>query len=288
VTAAPRIRLEGVSFSYGRRAVLEDVSLEIAPGERFGILGPNGSGKSTLVRLLSRVLRPGSGRIRLGERDLAAIPARELAREVAVVPQEIALDFPFSVTEVVLMGRSPHVAGFGFESDRDLEIAERAMSRAGVLDLADRGFTELSGGEKQRVVIARALAQEPRVLLLDEPATFLDIRHEVEIFDLLVDLCEEEGTTLVIVLHDLNLAGLYCRRLAFLRGGRILAEGATDDVLTYANVRATYDVDVYVDANDLTGRVNVLPLDRRHRAELRDRFGGGGPAGASAKKEEGR
>ena len=147
------------------------------------------------------------------------------------------------------------------------------MERAGVIELRDRGFSELSGGEKQRVVIARALAQEPRILLLDEPATFLDIRHEVEIFDLLTDLCEAEGKTLVVVLHDLNLAGLYCRRLAFLRGGRVLAEGPTDEVLTYANVRATYDVDVYVDTNDLTGRVNVLPLDRRLREEVRRRFG---------------
>jgi iron complex transport system ATP-binding protein len=272
VSSGPAIRIEGVSFAYGARPVLEQVTLDVAPGERLGILGPNGSGKSTLIRLLSRVLRPLRGRILFDGVDLASLSARDIARRIAVVPQEIGLDFPFSVMEVVLMGRSPHSSGFGFEGTHDLEVAERAMAQAGVLELADRGFNELSGGEKQRVVIARALAQEPRVLLLDEPATFLDIRHEVEIFDLLTDLSERDGMTLVTVLHDLNLAGLYCRRLACLREGRMLACGPTGEVLTYANVRATYDTDVYVSLNDLTGRVNVLPLDRRLRDELRRRF----------------
>lgn len=267
------LRAEAVSFAYPGRRVLDGVSLAVAPGERLGILGPNGSGKSTLIRLLCGVLKPTAGRVLLDGEDMAAIPTRELARRVAVVPQEIALDFPFSVTEVVLMGRSPHLTGLGFESPDDLTVAEEAMRQTGVLDLARRSFLELSGGEKQRVVIARALAQQPRLLLLDEPATFLDIRHEVEIFDLLTDLSEGRGITLVVVLHDLNVAGLYCRRLAFLRDGRLLAEGPTDDVLTYANVRATYDTEVYVDRNDITGRINVLPLDRTRREELRRRFG---------------
>jgi iron complex transport system ATP-binding protein len=257
--------------------VLDGVSLAVERGERFGILGPNGSGKSTLVRLLSRVLTPHRGRIRLDGRDLAAIPTRELARRIAVVPQETALDFPFSVMEVVLMGRAPHLGGFGFEGDRDVEAAERAMAEAGVEHLAGRSFHELSGGEKQRVVIARALAQEPELLLLDEPTTFLDIKHEVAIFDLLTDLSAERGITIVIVLHDLNLAALYCQRLAFLKEGRLLACGRTEDVLTYANVRATYDTEVYVGVNDLTGRLNVLPLGRALRDDIARRFGGNEP-----------
>lgn len=269
----PGIRLEGVSFAYPGRPVLGEVTLDVAPGERLGLLGPNGSGKSTLIRLLSRVLRPQRGRILLDGRDLATFGARELARRMAVVPQETALDFPFSVMEVVLMGRSPHLAAIGFESARDVGIAEQALAQAGVADLAGRRFHELSGGEKQRVVIARALAQEPEVLLLDEPATFLDLRHVVEIFDLLADLGDERRMTVIVVLHDLNLAALYCRRLAFLKGGRLLAAGPTGDVLTYANVRATYDTDVYITLNDLTGRVNVLPLDRGHREAIRRRNG---------------
>ena len=254
------LHVERVSFAYRERPVLHDVSLEVAPGERFGLLGPTGSGKSTLVRLLSGVLRPASGRVSLGERDLATVSARDLARRVAVVPQETALDFPFSVLEVVLMGRAPHLGGFGFEGDRDLEAAELAMARTGVSDLSGRFFHELSGGEKQRVVIARALAQEPELLLLDEPTTFLDIRHVVEIFELLCGLSTEQGITLVVVLHDLNLAALYLNRLAFLKAGRVLASGDTEQVLDYRTIREVYETDVYVHRNELTGTLNVLPL----------------------------
>jgi cobalamin transport system ATP-binding protein len=243
----PFVSIEDVSFAYG---------------ERFGILGPTGSGKSTLVRLLSGVLRPSRGRITLGGRDLGAYGASERARAIAVVPQETALDFPFSVLEVVLMGRAPHLGGFGFEGDRDIEAAERAMARTGVADLAGRFFHELSGGEKQRVVIARALAQEADVLLLDEPTTFLDIRHVVEIFELVCALAIESGITLVVVLHDLNLAALYLERLAFLKHGRLHSCGAPEEVLTYGAIRDVYETDVYVHKNDLTGKLNVLPLGR--------------------------
>ena len=260
MTAEPVVRLEEVSFAYRDRSVLERVSLDVGRGERFGLLGPTGSGKSTLVRLLSRVLAPGSGRIVFAGRPLAGYSARELAQRIAVVPQETALDFPFSVLEVVLMGRAPHLGGFGFEGDRDLAAAERAMASTGIADLAGRFFHELSGGEKQRVVIARALAQEPELLLLDEPTTFLDIRHVVEIFELLSALSVERGITLIVVLHDLNLAALYLQRMAFLKHGRLHACGAPETVLTYRTIREVYETDVYVHRNDLTGKLNVLPL----------------------------
>ena len=258
--SAPAIAIEGLSFAYGERRVLDGVSLEVARGERFGLLGPTGSGKSTLIRLLSGVLRPTGGRVEVGGRELGSFDARERARKIAVVPQETALDFPFSVLEVVLMGRTPHLGGFGFEGDRDVAAAERAMERTGVADLAARFFHELSGGEKQRVVIARALAQEAEILLLDEPTTFLDIRHVVEIFDLLAMLSDEQGITLVVVLHDLNLAALYLQRMAFLKAGRLHASGAPEDVLSYQTIREVYETDVYVHTNDLTGKLNVLPL----------------------------
>ncbi len=257
---AARVRIDRVRFSYRERTVLTDVSLDIASGERFGILGPTGSGKSTLIRLISGVLRPTHGSIAIDGVDLSGMPVRDIARRVAVVPQETALDFPFSVLEVVLMGRTPHLGGFGFEGDRDLEAATRAMQRTGVASLASRPFHELSGGEKQRVVIARALAQEADVLLLDEPTTFLDIRHVVEIFELLTELARDHGITLIVVLHDLNLAALYLTRLAFLKAGRVHACGAPEDVLSYATIREVYETDVYVHRNDLTGKLNVLPL----------------------------
>jgi ABC-type cobalamin/Fe3+-siderophores transport system ATPase subunit len=266
----PFVRIERVSFAYRDREVLRDVALEIPRGERFGLLGPTGSGKSTLVRLLSRVLRPSMGRITLAARDLDSYAPRELARSIAVVPQETALDFPFSVLEVVLMGRAPHLGGFGFEGDHDVAAAERAMERTGVADLADRFFHELSGGERQRVVIARALAQEPEVLLLDEPTTFLDIRHVVEIFELLCSLSVERRITLIVVLHDLNLAALYLNRLAFLKAGRVVACGNPDEVLNYRTIREVYDTDVYVHRNDLTGKLNVLPLGRVSTGRARE------------------
>lgn len=260
MTPGPLLEVEDVVFSYPGRRVLEGLSLAIRAGERLALLGPNGSGKSTFVRLLSRWLRPSAGRILLDGRDLGEFTARDLARRIAIVPQETAVEAPFSVIEIVLMGRSPHIAGLGFESDRDLEAAERALQQAGVLNLAGRMFHELSGGEKQRVVIARALAQSPKILLLDEPAAFLDIKHVVEIFDLLFELSVSQGMTLVVVLHDLNLAALYCDRAAFLKEGKLLAAGSTEEIFTYANLREVYGTDVYITRNDLTGRLNVLPL----------------------------
>ncbi len=260
MSGEPFLRLDDVRFAYRDRPVLDGVSFDVERGERFGLLGPTGSGKSTLVRILSGVLRPLAGRISVGGRPLAGYAPAELARRVAVVPQETALDFPFSVLEVVLMGRAPHLGGFGFEGDRDVAAAERAMARTGVGDLADRFFHELSGGEKQRVVIARALAQEPDLLLLDEPTTFLDIRHVVEIFELLSTLSQERGMTLVVVLHDLNLAALYLQRVAFLKRGRLHACGPPEQVMTYRTIRDVYETDVYVHRNDLTGKLNVLPL----------------------------
>lgn len=257
-----------LSFGYGADLVIDDVSLSLQPGEMLGVIGPNGSGKSTLLRLLSGVLQPRRGEVRLHGQSLASYTRREIGRAIAVVPQDTVIEFPFSVTEVVLMGRSPHLGGFGFEDDRDLEVARAAMRRTGVLDLAQRSIHELSGGERQRVILARALAQEADVLLLDEPAAFLDIRHEVEIYDLLQDL-QREGKSIISVLHDLNLAALYCDRVVLLNRGRVFRIGLPADVITYSALTAVYETEVYVDVNSITGAVNVLPLSRAYRERLR-------------------
>lgn len=247
---------------------MEDVSLTLRQGEMLGVIGPNGSGKSTLLRLLSGVLRPEAGAICVRGRPLAEYSPQARARAIAVVPQETAVEFPFSVMEVVLMGRSPHLGGFAFEGDRDLEVARTAMARTGVLEFAGRSIHELSGGERQRVIVARALAQEAPILLLDEPGAFLDIRHEVEIYDLLQDL-QREGKSILTVLHDLNLAALYCDRVALLKAGRLVRVGPPSEVITYATVKDVYETEVYVDVNDITGAVNVLPLSRTYRERLR-------------------
>ena len=263
------IKVDQVSFAYKTIEAVKDLSFSVATGEVFGLLGPNGSGKSTVVRLLSRVLTPRSGCVNLASQDLRTYSREELARQVAVVPQETAIELPFSVLEVVLMGRSPHLGRFGFERAEDLAIARRAMEQTGVGELAAREIHELSGGERQRVILARALAQEPRVLLLDEPTAFLDIKHQVEVYDLVKTLSRQNGLTVVVILHDLNLAALYCDRLALLKSGCLFCLGTPAQVLTYTNIKAVYETEVYIGLNDITGKVHILPLDAgtRHRLE---------------------
>jgi iron complex transport system ATP-binding protein len=252
-----------LSAGYGAVVALRDVSFRLDRGDMIAVVGPNGSGKSTLLRVLAGVLRPTTGTVRLDGDDLDRYERREIARRIAVVPQETALEFPFSVTEVVLMGRAPHLGRFGFPGPRDLAIAQDAMRRTGVDALARRSLTELSGGERQRVVIARALAQEPDVLLLDEPTAHLDIRHQVEINELMVELNHDRGLAILAVLHDLNLAAMYYRSVAVLADGRVHSIGPPADVLTHATVRAVYRTEAYVARNAVTGAVNVLPLGRR-------------------------
>jgi iron complex transport system ATP-binding protein len=255
------LETEALRFAYGERPAIRDVSIAIGEGEMLAIAGANGSGKSTLLALLSGVRRPSAGTVRLAGRPLDTYGRRELARTIAVVPQETAIAFPYRVAEMVLIGRAPHLHGIGLERAHDVAAAERAMARTGVLALADRPLTELSGGERQRVIVARALAQEPRVLLLDEPTTFLDLRHAIEILDLVVDLNRREGLTVVAVLHDLTIAAMYFPRLAFLREGRLAVDGAPADVVTEATIRAVFDADVEVRTGD-DGVPTVRP--RRH------------------------
>ncbi len=262
-TEPPALEARDLDFAFGPRTVLRGVSLSVRAGEVVGLVGPNGSGKSTIVRIVSGVLSGYGGSARLAGREVSDTPARELARVLAVVPQEPVFGFAFRAREIVLMGRHPHLAGLAFESDRDLALAERALERCGVLDLAERSIHELSAGERQRIVFARALAQEPQVLVLDEPASFLDIRHQVELYDVVRELAARERVAVLTVLHDLNLAAEYCDRIYLLRDGRVEADGSSAEVLTYANLKRVFDTDVYVDRNALTGKLLVVPLPGR-------------------------
>ncbi len=257
-----------VSFVYGPGlAGLHGVSLEIPPGDLIGILGPNGSGKTTLLRLLGGMLTPASGRVMIDGRDLARIPRREVAKRIAVVPQETRLSFEYSVLEVVLMGRYPHLSAFELESQQDLAIAREALAATGTLALEDRLFPTLSGGEKQRVIIASALAQSAGLMLLDEPTTALDPGYQIEIATLLRRLNAERGVTMAVATHDLNLAAGLCRRLILLRKGRVLAAGPTDQVLTRESVRALYDVEADVHFHAGAGHLTVVPLRRTGTGE---------------------
>lgn len=246
---------------------LEPVSFHVDPGEIVGIVGPNGSGKSSLLRLLAGLMVPSQGSIRLRGRSLGQLTRRDIARVVAVVPQEHVQVFPFTVAEYVLMGRSPHhparlwSLGVEEETDRDLACAQQAMSDTDVWSMADRPVSELSGGERQRVVIARALAQEPAVLLLDEPTAFLDINHQLEICRLISRLRIERRLTVVLVSHDLNVASQYCDRVLVLNGGRLVRIGSPEETIRPDVIRTVYGCEVVVDAHPHTGRPRVtMPM----------------------------
>lgn len=259
-----RLQVDAVTVGYRQEPVLREISFCVDRGGFTGVIGPNGSGKSTLLKTMSGLLPPWSGSVKFDTRDMSELSPREIGRKIAAVPQETSVTFPFTVMEMVLFGRTPHLSGFAFEGESDLRAAEKALERTGTLSLASRPVTELSGGERQRVTLARALAQEADVLLLDEPSAFLDIRHEVEIYDLLRELCEE-GVTVVSVLHDLNLAALYCDHVVLLSSGSVFCAGDPQQVMTYANLTEVYGTEIYVVMNDLTGTMNILPLDAKHR-----------------------
>jgi len=238
------------------------VSLTVEKGSFTGLLGPNGCGKTTLLKLLSGVLRAQQGRITLDGEPLNAIPRRRLARRIAVVPQETHPAFDYTAIEMVLMGRHPHLGPFTMEGPADLTIAQEALAATGTAALATRPYMTLSGGEKQRVIIASALAQSADLLLLDEPTASLDLGYQLQIAALLRQLNRERGVTLVLATHDLNLAASLCDRLVLLRDGRMLAHGPTDTVLTVPTVRELYGVDADVTFHEGAGHLTVVPLKR--------------------------
>ena len=253
----------GVSFEYRRGArVLDDVSVSIARGAIVGLIGPNGSGKTTLVRLLNGTLTPSSGAVAIDGKPMSSLSRRDLARRIAVVPQETQVTFDFTALEIVLMGRYAHLGAFALEGPDDVAIARKALAATGTAALEGRQFATLSGGEKQRVVIASALAQSSDVLLLDEPTTALDVRFQFEIASLLTALNRERGTTMIVSTHDLNLAAMLCTELVLLKAGRVLATGPTTDVLTADNIRRLYDVVADVTYHPRAGHLTVVPLER--------------------------
>jgi iron complex transport system ATP-binding protein len=262
------LSVEHVSFGYDSRDEatrsfsLRDVSVTIQRGSLTGLLGPNGCGKTTLLKLMTGVLRPRQGAIALDGRAIGDIPRRELAKQVAVVPQETHPAFDYSVLEMVLMGRHPHLGAFQLEGPEDLAIARESLSATGTAHLADRTYMTLSGGEKQRVVIASALAQGPDVLLLDEPTASLDLAYQLEVTSLLDRLNHDRGVTMVLATHDLNLAASLCDSLVLIRAGRVLAHGPTRDVLTGAMIQQLYDVEADVRFHEPSGHLTVVAIRR--------------------------
>jgi iron complex transport system ATP-binding protein len=252
------LEMQNASLGYNHLPILKDINLKVSPGELLGIIGPNGCGKSTLIKAFSRIINPLSGRILIGGKVISGIPRRELARLVGVVPQIPLLPSTFSAFEIVLMGRNPHLGLFQSEGPRDWDLAQQAMEQTATQSLADRRVNELSGGEIQCLLIARALVQETKAILLDEPTANLDIGRQVEILDLMKDLCRSNNLTVLAALHDLNLAAQYCDRLVLIHDGHIQAEGKPSEVITGANIKQVYGAQNCVYAHPVNGLPIVL------------------------------
>ncbi|MCM8761690.1 MAG: ABC transporter ATP-binding protein [Candidatus Omnitrophica bacterium] len=252
------LSVKGLYGGYGSQMVVRGVSFEVGRGEFLGIIGPNGSGKSTLLRLATRILKPSAGSVMLDGKNIRSIDSKAFFRRVAFVSQDTIIQFPFTARQIVLMGRIPHLKRLQFETRRDLEIADRALALTDTSHLAERPIDSLSAGERQRVIIAKALAQEPELLFLDEPTSHLDIGHQARTLDLLKKLNMEKNLTIVMVLHDLNLASAYCDRLIMLNDGVIYREGCPDEVLTYQNIEAIYHTVVLVNKSRITSRPNIV------------------------------
>lgn len=261
-----RLCVYGVTLGYGDQIVLRDIDLEIKPGEMVGIIGPNGCGKSTLIKGITGLITPRSGQIFINGRNIAKMSRGDLARLIAVVPQNPLLPELFTAFEIVLMGRTPHLSRFGYEGQRDLTITQRAMEVTQTIAFAERRVGELSGGEKQRLIIARALAQQPGVFLLDEPTAHLDINHQLETLDLIRKLCLEQGLVVVVATHDLNLAAQYCDRLVMLSQQRIYCQGTPHQVINPDTIKQVYGAEVYVYPHPVNNLPATLIMSRRNRA----------------------
>jgi len=255
-----KIRAEELGFNYGNKEVLKDINFKIKAGSFISIIGPNGSGKSTFLKILSRYLKPQKGIVVLGEENLKELSKKEISRRLSVVPQNILLEFDFRVKDIVLMGRHPYINRLKGETAEDIKIAERAMKYTNTLEFSHRLYNELSGGEKQRVILAQALAQEPGILLLDEPISHLDLQHQVEILDLIKKMTIEEGLTAVAVLHDLNMASAYSDYIIMLKDGKVCYEGEPEKVLNSTNIAYVFNTDVTISKNPVTGKTYLYPI----------------------------
>lgn len=253
--------VKNLFLEYRHEQVLRDLSFTISAGEFFIIIGPNGAGKTSLLKIFSRMVLPTSGSVDVMGKPLADYKRKSLSRKVAVVPQSEAFDFPFTVAETVLMGRSPHLSLLALERTEDLEIAHQAMEFTGTAHLAHRRLDQLSGGERQRVIIARAICQQPEIILLDEPTTALDPAHQLKVMDLMERFRREFGTTIIMVSHDLNLAAMYADRLLLLKEGKIQQEGKPEEVLTEKELYQGYGCKVMIDKSPAgdSVRVNLVP-----------------------------
>ncbi len=269
------IEMQNVRLGYGHTVVLKDLSFRLNPGNMVGLIGPNGCGKSTIIRALSRVISPQSGKILLEGKRIDDIPRRELARLLGVVPQMPLLPSAFTAFEIVLMGRNPHLGFLQYEGPEELAIAWQAMTKTGTQSFARRRISELSGGEIQCLLIARVLTQETKAILLDEPTANLDIGRQIEILDLIKNLCHNNNLLVLAAIHDLNLAAQYCDRLILINKGQIYAEGTPQEVITPDNIRDVYGAGSCVYVHPVNGLPTVLISAGDRNLNKTRRFTGG-------------
>ena len=260
----PQLRAEGLSLGYDHISIIDDLDLDLMPGAITVIVGANASGKSTLLKGLARLLKPEAGQVTLGDRNIAALPGKKVATVVGLLPQQPIAPDGITVADLVGRGRYPHQGWFRQWSSTDDEIVADAMAATNTQELAARRLEDLSGGQRQRVWIAMALAQDPEILLLDEPTTFLDVTHQIEVLDLLLERNREHGTTVVMVLHDLNLAARYADHLVVMRAGRIVANGTPAETLTAEIVQHAFDLEARIVSDPVCGAPMVVPIGRFH------------------------
>ncbi|AKB85875.1 heme ABC transporter ATP-binding protein [Methanococcoides methylutens] len=251
------LEVNDVIVKYGTRQILNQVDLQAEEGKFVGIIGPNGSGKTTLVKTINNIIKPTAGSITIDGRSIDDMSSVEIAKNIAMVSQVISINFEFTVEDVVLMGRTPYIKGA--ETHEDMEIVQDAMEKTKILHLKDRFVTQLSGGELQKVIIARALAQNPKILILDEPTSHLDITNQIDILSLVKD-ASRKGMIVIAVIHDLNLAAYYCDKICLIRDGDLISSGTPKEVLTPSNIKTTYNIDVEVINNIITNSLYVIPL----------------------------
>lgn len=266
--AGVNLRVHDLTLSYGAHKVLDGITFSIAKSSSVVLIGPNGAGKSSLLRTIGRLLKPSRGVLYLEGQDLQKIPLPVLSRSIAVVPQDTAIDFDFSVEDIVAMGRYPHLKRFQKIGNRDREVIAAAMQLTGIAHLASRSATNLSGGERQRVIIARALAQEPEILLLDEPTANLDINYQVEFFELVRRLNRSRGVTIIAAIHDLNLAAQYFDCFILLSGRKIFSLGRPEEVLTADNIRAAYGAEAVIQRNPIHGKLYITVIGKSCGKEI--------------------
>ena len=254
------LRVEGLSKYFGGFTAVDNVDFNLEKGEILGLIGPNGSGKSTLLKIMAGILEPDSGSVQFKESPITRINKKLFAQSVSWIPQDHPMVFPFKVSEIVLMGRHPYLSPLSFESSDDIEISRKAMETTMTSQFADRDFNEISGGEKQRVMIASALAQNPEMMLLDEPTAALDLKYQVQILKILKDLNKEHKMTLILAMHDLNLASKFCNRLILLDKGQIVRDGSPEQVLEKDILEQIYGVELDLDSKD--GCIRIHPAIR--------------------------